>query len=41
MEKDVKEIQDFFDYDLKIKKLLNDIMPAEMDFYDMRRSLNT
>ncbi len=29
-----KKIEQFFDYNLKIKKLLNDIIPTEMDFYD-------
>ena len=34
MNDDTKKIEDFFNYDLKVKKLLNDIVPKQIDFYD-------
>ncbi len=30
----IKKIEDFFKYDLKVKELLNDVIPKQIDFYD-------
>ena len=31
---ETKKIEQFFEYNLNVKKLLNDVIPTEMDFYD-------